>query len=806
WRTSRSIHGSRSGTPGLIWVRQGPLRVLIANEQPADYATTSEIASVQQDDVILAVNEQGVDWWLAQRWRTWPTIWGRWQENGATVEITLQRGQDEQTGSVPLSVRPKAHVASQLLTHMILSLAYLMVAGILLKARSSEATARLAATVLILLAFVQQTDVLILFGIEWAMSMLWLFLPLRLLTRWFAYAAALHFCLTFPISKPWINRFRWLPLVIYGLNPLVSLTIMFSTVGNLHERHGAAYSWSKNIYLLYLLLATLALLHTYLTSKTPLVKTQMRWMVWGAMMASLPNILLVDIPILIFDQRLLPVELSGFLLLMIPAVIMVTVMQYRLWDVSLVIRASLIYGILSLLLGASYLILISALVGLIGVSSSRNGITSGSPSVYFVAAFILVLLFNPLQKYLQRFIDRTFYRDKPNYTKILNELSYSFVTSIELNDVITLLLDRLPEKLGLDGAEVILETLPDQDSPEYQTLQKGKLVWLYQLTGEPLPVPSPLSDLQAFGMWVCAPLIAGGDIHGLYGLGPKKSGEFYSADDIALIETLSRQAGIALENATLNAQIMDRARLERDLEIAQQIQLSLLPDHDPVHSHLDIAGYSIPAQSVGGDFYHYVDYEDGQLGIAVGDVSGKGVSAALLMAVSVSNLRAHAPRYTAQTYHLLAEMNQLLRQQTEISKVNVAMLYAIIRQDANDALRFNVSNGGLVSPILRREGQRSEFLDACGLPLGIIREPNYYECSFKLFTGDLIVLCSDGIVEAMNEHHDMFGFDQLLKIIDQAPDHLTASDFITYIRQEVATFTGDAPQLDDITIVAVKAV
>jgi serine phosphatase RsbU (regulator of sigma subunit) len=109
-----------------------------------------------------------------------------------------------------------------------------------------------------------------------------------------------------------------------------------------------------------------------------------------------------------------------------------------------------------------------------------------------------------------------------------------------------------------------------------------------------------------------------------------------------------------------------------------------------------------------------------------------------------------------------------------------------------------------VSPILRRPGHRGEFLDACGLPLGVIDAPDYYECRFTLQAGDLILLCSDGIIEAFNPDREMFGFDRLLKTVDAAPPDITAAEFITYLCQTVAQFMGAAAQHDDMTVVAVK--
>jgi serine phosphatase RsbU (regulator of sigma subunit) len=288
----------------------------------------------------------------------------------------------------------------------------------------------------------------------------------------------------------------------------------------------------------------------------------------------------------------------------------------------------------------------------------------------------------------------------------------------------------------------------------------------------------------------------------LYGLGPKKSGEYYNKEEIKLVQTVARQAGVALENARLHEKLSMQVRVERDLEIARQIQVSLLPSGDPNIAGLDIVGFSMPSQQVGGDFYHYLKFDDSQIGIAVGDVSGKGVSAALFMAVSVSTLQAKSP-YHQRTPELLAEMNNLLYVQMR-GRVNTALLYTIIQRNANGGLTFSASNAGLISPLLRRNNEtHCHYVDVGGLPLGVMQNVSYHASHVHLQSGDLILLCSDGVVEARNPDGRMFGFERLEKFM-AACDNLPAADVIERLCDAVTTFVGSAEQHDDITIVAVR--
>jgi sigma-B regulation protein RsbU (phosphoserine phosphatase) len=148
--------------------------------------------------------------------------------------------------------------------------------------------------------------------------------------------------------------------------------------------------------------------------------------------------------------------------------------------------------------------------------------------------------------------------------------------------------------------------------------------------------------------------------------------------------------------------------------------------------------------------------------------------------------------------HLLLQMN--------MGKVNVAMLYAVIQRQPDGSLVFNVSNGGIISPLLLRPAQSDEYIDACGLPLGVLKDPSYYECQFHLSPGDLIILSSDGIVEAVNERGEMFGFERLEQFAANCSANLSAEEIVARLKGEVSTFVGSTAQHDDITVVAVRVV
>jgi sigma-B regulation protein RsbU (phosphoserine phosphatase) len=533
-------------------------------------------------------------------------------------------------------------------------------------------------------------------------------------------------------------------------------------------------------------------------------RNQLRWVAWGAAMATIPNVLLVDIPTVLWGIRLLPNEIASFLLLFIPFSIMVAILRYRLWDIDLIIRASLVYGALTFVLGFVYVGLVFLFIALSGWLGAGYDQVSRAV-IFFVSALVVAFLFTPLRDRVQRLINRLFYRNRLNYAEILSEMSRIIATTLLLDDLLQVLAHDIPSRLNIRGGLVILDSSPPTSSYEYQQLIQGHLIWLNTEEGIPKQasvLPVPLDQMQQADMWCCIPLLSGDELLGLYGVGPKKSGEYYNREEVELLETLARQAGLALQNAQLAQKMSVQVQAERDLEIARRIQLSLLPAQDPVIPGLDIVGFSIPAEEVGGDFYHYLQFDDDRTGIAVGDVSGKGVSAALFMAVSVSMLQAKSP-YHEHTPQLLAEMNNLLHLQMR-GNMNTALLYTMIQQHPDGRLALSASNAGLISPLLCRNGETAcQTIEIGGLPLGVTEDVTYHACHMHLQPGDLILLCSDGVVEAMNPRGEMFGFNRLEQFLLQC-NNTPATDVVELLRQEITHFVGEATQHDDITMVVVR--
>jgi sigma-B regulation protein RsbU (phosphoserine phosphatase) len=276
-------------------------------------------------------------------------------------------------------------------------------------------------------------------------------------------------------------------------------------------------------------------------------------------------------------------------------------------------------------------------------------------------------------------------------------------------------------------------------------------------------------------------------------------------EDIDLLKTITNQSSVALENVKLFEENLEKTRMEEELKIAHDIQTSMLPDQSPHIEGYSIAADSYPAREVGGDFYDFIKIgkdDSKKLGIIVGDVSGKAVSGALVMASCRSIFRVLADEPEVSVSDMMLSGNRHLIH--DIKKgMFVALVYALL-----DPLGkiLTIVNAGQTQPIIcSRKSEEPLLIDTEGdrFPLGIIEDCDYRENIVSLTAGDTVVLYTDGIVEAMNEAGEMYGFDQFMKVIAQNCDR-DADALLRKLMADVTHFVGETEQHDDLTIVVVK--
>jgi len=317
-----------------------------------------------------------------------------------------------------------------------------------------------------------------------------------------------------------------------------------------------------------------------------------------------------------------------------------------------------------------------------------------------------------------------------------------------------------------------------------------------------LKLDSPaLRALRAAGVRLIAPLTGQGELIGLLNLGPRRSEQEYTADDRQLLADLATQAAPAVRVAQLVRQqqieAQARERLEQELRVARVVQETLLPKELPELAGWKVAAYWQPAQAVSGDFYDFITLPDGNLGIVEADVTGKGVPAALVMAAARGILRVAAEQDPHSPGKVLAHVNDLLFPDIPPSMF-VTCLYGVLNPTTG---RFVFANAGHNLPTQRAADAVTE-LRATGMPLGLLPDMTYDEHETLLVPGEMILIYSDGLVEAHNPQGEMFGFPRLRTLAGRAG---SGADLIEHLCGALADFTGPGwEQEDDVTFVTLE--
>ena len=363
-----------------------------------------------------------------------------------------------------------------------------------------------------------------------------------------------------------------------------------------------------------------------------------------------------------------------------------------------------------------------------------------------------------------------------------------------------------------DGRRAAEETpavadAPRQAAPELDIAPNDPiLAYLAGVSGvievDKLDLDSPaLRQMREAGVKLLVPLVSQGELIGLLNLGPRLSQQEYSADDRKLLSDLATQTAPAVRVAQLVRQqqqeAKERERIEQELKVARLIQQTLLPKALPELPGYEVAAYYQRAREVGGDFYDFLTLEDGRLGLVVGDVTDKGVPAALVMATTRTMLRAAAQRLLSPG-EVLRRVNDVLVQDIP-PNMFVTCLYAILDPGSG---RVVYANAGHDLPYRRRAGRggAAEELRARGMPLGLMPGMGYEEKEVVLEKGESVLFYSDGLVEAHDRRREMFGFPRLQGLV--GAHRSGGSSLINFLLAELGRFTGEGwEQEDDITLV-----
>ncbi len=459
-------------------------------------------------------------------------------------------------------------------------------------------------------------------------------------------------------------------------------------------------------------------------------------------------------------------------------------------------------------------------------SSEGQAVVYDTLTKLFLAGIAVVILIVVLGLAIGRFVvleaNRKRMESQRRATvRTLLEMSRALNSSLDLPVVLNKILDELATLLPYNSASVMMiDNDPDEPTVTVaaqrgfeaeleresvplrkvrgtrEVVRSGKAVTINDTKNDPRW--NTTVGAASIAAWMGVPLRIRDEAIGVLNINSSQLNRF-GGEDAELAEAFADQACVAIENA--RAHEFQIRQYKSELETAHAIQTSLLPTEVPPMPQVQIASQSFPARHVSGDYYQYFALPDGRLGVAVGDVSGKGIPAALLMAVITTALREEVLRHPSAA-PLLNQLNMNLLDRMQSNHMNSALLIAIF-----DPLTRHVelANAGMVQPYVRT-ASGWEFVPISGYPLGASARGDYTSKTLMLAPGAMLLLISDGVVEAQNSTGEFFGFERLEALLNGLPLSMTSNALVDKVLEAVREHLHGLEAQDDITVVAIKSV
>jgi phosphoserine phosphatase RsbU/P len=403
--------------------------------------------------------------------------------------------------------------------------------------------------------------------------------------------------------------------------------------------------------------------------------------------------------------------------------------------------------------------------------------------------------------------------------RLLLEVSNKISATLDVEELLSHLIDTLKSVVGYDAAGIyvikrhvsprIIETMTtrgyeDPDAVRDLILKFGQGIVGYVIqTGTSAIIPDVRNDpryVQARPTTrseITAPIVLNERVIGAFNLESDEPDAF-TETDVDVLQFFANAAAISIEKAVLHEELVEKKRIESQLEVARKVQASLLPDKPPDLAGYDIAAINLPTYEVGGDYYDYIKFGSNQIGVAIADVSGKGVAASLIMATFRAALRTQV-RNDFSLSHIMKVLNLHLWESTADSQF-VTAVYGVLDPESG---RFTYTNCGHNPPLLVRPDGTFEELTKGGPVLGVLEKAQYEEAIVTILPGDALVLYTDGVIEATSEEGREFGSRRLEQTLLASLD-LASRKIIRAIMDATRSFSGTDSYEDDFTLVVLK--
>jgi sigma-B regulation protein RsbU (phosphoserine phosphatase) len=638
-----------------------------------------------------------------------------------------------------------------------------------------------------------------------------------------------------------VRKGLWNRVAIWVLGlPLAVTTVLVAFVNVLATEDATAMAgfttWLNRLAIPLVVMAMLAISTFFINTLRKMAGAQSRddkrrlKLLYGGTTIAFTPLFLVVVASLIFKSAMahppewlvIPILLLMFLF---PLTLAYVIVVEKAMELRVVVRQGLQYALarrgLRVLTGIVFTILILLAFRIISEPGLRR------PQQLMVLAFTVVIIvrLRQLADWLRGWIDRRFFREAVNVERVLNELSESVRAIVEVQPLLatvtktisnTMHVPRVAAMLRQNGDFAPAHAVGFACAPDVRFSARGAMAErlarsrdaehvsqarLESWTGREMEDRKQLERLETE---LLLPLSVKDRLLGFLSLGPKLSEEPYSPTDVRLLESVASQTGLALENTRLTeavaSEVAQRERLNRELEIAREVQQRLFPQAGPAVPGLEYAGKCRPASSVGGDYYDFVEMCDGRLGIAIGDISGKGVPAALLMASLQASLRGLAIANPPALSTLMVNLNRLVFDASPSNRY-ATFFYGVYNPSTRE---FMYVNGGHNPPMVFRGAEVLRLEDG-GPVIGLFGPAQYQQATVQLERGDTLLLFTDGVSEAMNNDDEEFDEPRLMEAV-RSGEGLDPAGVIDRVMAACDAFAAGAPQHDDMTLVVARVV
>jgi len=550
---------------------------------------------------------------------------------------------------------------------------------------------------------------------------------------------------------------------------------------------------------------------------TALEKRQVRLMLFGVKYGSISIgigwVLVIVSQFILLNQigaNMLLVSLLIFLLceiggLIIPFTFLNSFFQNRLLETEGALKRRVrVFGVTVGLLGV-YLFIIFVIVRL-----SVSLLDLRDPTVIIVSVLLLSLTFTPINKRILTWIDETFYPERTKYAEALKKYSNSISGQIESKELLKELGIWVSKTIGINPVipfalnPQLAGNVPfrynDNESVIHRIRGGNKFFWDEISERSRITVDeNEIEWIRDNDISVTIPMISQGELIGVLNLGKKQNHEDFSAEDLDILTQASAHTALALQNLNLQSVYIDKKRMDKELEMARNIQRRLMPQEIPHVTGLEVYGESRPCYEVAGDYYDVINNDEGNTFMVIADVSGKGAGAAMIMANLQASIRVGL-EITEDFSEFIARINNHVFKNTSSSE----FITLFIGAWEPSTKSFHYINAGHNPPVMIDTAGNITTLDATGLILGVLPGQQYERKVVHIEPGAVIAIFTDGLEEAMNPEGEIFGQERIIETLTQSRE-LSSKEIVKTIQDKAVEFCSGRPLHDDLTMIVIKS-